>query len=196
MGRVASRTSFTKVGIRDGDRNLQKAHSIQETVAHSKCSSVKMSLGAKPFSIPLGATQALIRFPVTPAPFSSGTRAFSHTFRSPFHVAQTMAASSNFHHFELLEKSHPMQNPHRRMTCSYDSRTHHLSPREVSESGHFIAIPSEHEADKGTMGNLPHMLGNTVTTLSFQTESRSGICKDKTGRWASQKYLVEESLSV
>lgn len=55
-----------------------------------------------------------------------------------------------------------------------------------------MAIPSDSEADKGTMGNLPQVLNTQVTTLSFQERSRNGICKDKTWRLASQKYLVEE----
>lgn len=132
-----------------------------------------MSLGAEPFSIPLGAKQALVHFPGTPVPFSCSTQASSHNSRSLFHMAQTMAASSNCHYFELQEKSQPMQNPHRQTACSYGSQNSSAKPMRS------VRIQSFHGSSKRKWGRQ----GNHEIPPPYAGQHRSlhSVSKRKVG---------------
>lgn len=63
MGQVPSRVLCTEVGIREGDKNLQKTHRIQETVA-----GIPSVLEGKAILCTCQEQRPLILFPAPPVP--------------------------------------------------------------------------------------------------------------------------------
>lgn len=161
-----------------------------------------MSLGAQSFSTARSGTgwqgegrmtRPFVFFPSTPVPFSPLSRASSHTSSSSLHLTCTTAASSNCHRFGFLEKSQPMQNLHPQTACCHEPQSHHPSP---GESSHFTAISSDREKKNFQQGNHekppPYFGQHQQPYIVFKKKVRVGFCKkDKTGRLASQKYLVQ-----
>lgn len=127
MGQVSSRVLCTEVGIREGDKNLQKTHRIQETVAgihsvHGSKAILYTCRGTKVFHLVSCPTCSL-----RPAPSHIFSPAPSHIFRSP---ACTKAASSNCHRFKLLKKSQLCKTHTPKQHAMMIPQPYHSRPRE------------------------------------------------------------------
>lgn len=168
MGQVSSRVLCTEVGIREGEKNLQKTHRIQETVA-----GIHSVHGSKAILCTCRGTKV---FHLVSCPTCSLSPAPSHICRSP---TCTKAASSNCHRFKLLKRASyaKLTSPN---SVLWWSPNHTIQGQENGK------MPSFHGHFQGGRKKLktrdpwetdPIHWATQITPLSFQEENRNGMCK-------------------